>query len=360
MEIKKSSDDTAKLQPGKIKTAAEFIRGGGLVIFPTETVYGLGADAFNPDAVARIYSEKGRPGDNPLILHIANADDFFELAFESPDYSRALIKNFWPGPLTLVAKKNPALPAWVGGHPAGKTKTVGIRMSAHPIARALIAEAGVIAAPSANKAGKPSPTKLAHALEDFPHATPVLSEKKFSQNSPFSAFAEKILTLDGGSAIVGLESTVVDITGASPVILRPGAITEEQIRRVVCVSAGADFSDAPRSPGTKYKHYAPNAQMFVVSGEQKKFVSYVKNIREKNFCVLAKKNTAALLKNFDAEILVLGDDEISVAQNFFSRLRECDALGVEKIFVEAVEEKQIGVAIMDRMLKAAGGRVIYV
>ena len=201
---------------GGIGQASAIIREGGLVVFPTETVYCLGADAFNSDAVARIYSIKGRPGDNPLILHVAKAEDFKKIAHNPPEYVFALIDAFWPGPLALVVRKNADLPGWVGGHPSGKAETIGIRMPSHSLALALIEESGcVIAAPSANKAGRPSPTSLSHVAEDFPPAE------------------HDLFFLDGGNAEVGLESTVLDITGESPVILRPGAITEEQIHAVV-------------------------------------------------------------------------------------------------------------------------------
>jgi L-threonylcarbamoyladenylate synthase len=327
----------------KIETASSFLREGGLVVFPTETVYGLGADAFNANAVARIYSEKGRPGDNPLILHIASIEDFKRLAFNPPEYAFALIEAYWPGPLTLVARKNPDLPDWLGGHPTGKTETVGIRMPAHKIAQALIECTGIIAAPSANKAGRPSPTTLAHVLEDFP--------------------ANEIMTLDGGSSIVGLESTVVDITRENPVILRLGAITEEEIRKIVSVSKAADSANetAPRSPGMKYKHYAPRAEMIILHGERENIASYILNNHLKTG-VLVSRKTAVLLENSppNIKLLVLGDDEKTIAQNLFSCLRECDRLGVEIIFAEAVAEKGLGAAIMDRMCKAAEGRIINV
>lgn len=328
---------------GGVEEAAEFLRAGGLVVFPTETVYGLGADAFNADAVARVYSTKNRPVDNPLILHVADAAEFSRLAANPPEYAYALIKEFWPGPLTLVAKKNPSLPAWLGGHFSRTTETIGIRMPAHFTARELIEAAGcVIAAPSANIAGKPSPTTLAHVLEDFPDLA-------------------GILALDGGDSIVGLESTVVDITGEKPVILRPGAITSEEITGEAFKKIVA--AQVPRSPGMKYKHYAPRAEMTVLSGDAEKIAAYVKNFFHENpgrrVGVLAREKTLAFFEN-SQYILSMGEGEKKIAQKFFSRLREFDRLGVEIIFAEAVPETGLGAAIMDRMRKAAGGRVVKI
>ncbi|MCL2578070.1 MAG: L-threonylcarbamoyladenylate synthase [Defluviitaleaceae bacterium] len=331
----------------RIKQAGEYLRNGGLVVFPTETVYGLGADAFNADAVARIYSEKGRPGDNPLILHIANIESFRELALNPPEYAFALIEAFWPGPLTLVARKNPELPAWLGGHPGRVTETIGIRMPAHPIAQELIEESKcIIAAPSANKAGKPSPTTLAHVLEDFPQLH---------------------MALDGGSAKVGLESTVIDITGENPVILRPGAITKEDVFKIIkTLRTASQFSEdeKPRSPGMKYKHYAPRAAMTLVSGDSENVAAYIldEDKTGAKIGVLINKKTLKYFQNAPSnmEILLLGNDEKTIAQNLFSRLREFDRLNVDLIFAETTPENGLGVAIMDRMRKAAEGRIVYV
>ncbi|MCL2225335.1 MAG: L-threonylcarbamoyladenylate synthase [Defluviitaleaceae bacterium] len=348
-----------------IAKASEHLCKGGLVVFPTETVYGLGADAFNAEAVAQVYSEKGRPGDNPLILHIANMENFRELSHQPPQYAFALAEAFWPGPLTLVARKNPALPAWLGGHPSRTTETIGIRMPAHPIAQSLLEESKcIIAAPSANKAGKPSPTTLAHVMEDFPNSG--------------------IFPLDGGSATVGLESTVVDVTGDAPIILRPGFITEEQIFKTLGTpsptppqgisSLDPKFlqdeklceDERPRSPGMKYKHYAPRADMTLVNGDSERVAGYVLGAVNENpnakIGILIGKKTLRYLKNAppSAKILLLGDNEKDIAHNLFARLREFDKLDVDIIFAETTPENGLGVAIMDRMRKAAEGRVVYV
>ena len=335
--------------PSNVKKAADFIRNGGLVVFPTETVYGLGADAFHSEAVARVYSTKGRPGDNPLILHIADMQNFKYLAHEPPDYAFKFIEKYWPGPLTLVVKKNPSLPEWLGGQPKGKTETIGIRMPSHPVALALIKESGrIIAAPSANKAGKPSPTTLAHVFEDFPK----------EEN-------EDIFFLDGGNSIVGLESTVIDVTGEHPIILRPGAVIKENMQYL---QGSRSETTTPRSPGMKYKHYAPQAEMTILSGEHEKIATHINNLMQKAFSekikigILVHEHTLALLRNSydNVMILSLGGDEETIAQNLYSHLRKFDEMQVNKIYAEAIPESGLGVAIMDRMRKAAEGCMINV
>lgn len=318
------------------------------MVFPTETVYGLGADAFNPDAVSRVYSAKGRPGDNPLILHVDSAEKFPELALNPPEYAFALLEAFWPGPLSVVVKKKPSLPRWLGGHPSGATDTIGIRMPSHPTALAFIKEAGcVIAAPSANKAGKPSPTTLAHVLEDFAE--------------------HNIVSLDGGNAALGLESTVVDITGERPRILRPGFVTSEEIRAVTRLEPdGAENSpDTPRSPGMKYRHYAPQAKMTIISGSAKNVADYISRecsgAARHRIGVLVGAETRKLLRETEnMEILNSGENEKAIAANLFARLRYFDKLGVDLIFAEAVPDSGLGAAIMDRKIKAAEGVVIHV
>ena len=329
------------LKSDECKLAAEIIHSGGLVAFPTETVYGLGADAFNANAVARVYSEKGRPGDNPLILHIANAEDFNKLAHNPPKYASALIKAFWPGALTLVVQKSPDLPEWLGGHPMGKTATVGVRMCANPIANTFIKAAGIIAAPSANKAGRPSPTTLAHVIEDFGEA-------------------DGIAAIDGGSTAVGLESTVVDITGKEPVILRHGAVTQEALRELVSLEKYTEATDTPRSPGMKYRHYAPRAEMTILSGTPENIASYVQKYATSTTIALVNKTIAPFLDASAITTLILGDNKEAIARNLFSYLRECDRLGAQRIFAQAVDTEGLGAAIMDRMTKAAEGRIIYV
>ena len=339
-----------------------------MVVFPTETVYGLGADAFNAEAVARVYSEKGRPGDNPLILHIASMEDFAQLAHNPPPYAFAFIEAFWAGPLTLVARKNPTLSTWLGGHPYGTTETIGIRMPSHPVALALIKAAGcAIAAPSANKSGRPSSTTLLHVLDDFP-------ELHGGNN------CNGMVALDGGCSAVGLESTVVDITGDAPVILRPGAITVQDIGKALRTlplipHTGTHPLDSchlrdrviPRSPGMKYKHYAPYADMCLVSGVSERVAEFIlcecAKDESRRCGVLVSAETKRLLggdlpKNLVA--IEIGETQEIIAQELFALFRKLDGYNVNIIYAETVPESGLGVAIMDRMKKAAEGRVVYV
>ncbi|MCL2363914.1 MAG: L-threonylcarbamoyladenylate synthase [Defluviitaleaceae bacterium] len=357
--------------------AAEVIRSGGLVALPTETVYGLGADAFNAEAVAKIYATKGRPGDNPLILHIANAADTDKIAADMPDYARGWMTQFWPGPLTLVVRKKEGLPAWLGGHPDNAPDTVGIRVPAHPVMRAVIEAAGcVIAAPSANIAGKPSPTCAAHILTDYE-----------------SAALTPDLLLDGGAVDVGVESTVVDITGDTPVILRHGAVTAEMLgilnektqtanggQADALVNAPTDAAAVPRSPGMKYRHYAPNAPMTLLSGTPEAVASYittqiiseldayigvmvspqVKACMDKNWPMMAVQTDGSYVPLVSTILMGSSDAPHDTARDLFANLRKFDALGVDIILAEAVPAEGLGAAIIDRMTKAAEGRIIQV
>jgi len=356
--FKKSDDEESthkhhrskrKIPNHQIKKAATIIENGGLVAFPTETVYGLGADAFNIRAVERIYAAKGRPGDNPLILHVASREQFFELTEDVPPYVNGLIKEFWPGPLTLVAKKKQGIPAWVGGHPLNSTSTVGVRMPNHPVALALLHASGKpIAAPSANKSGRPSPTSAKHVKDDFSNS------------------GEVDMIIDGGEAPdVGIESTVVDVTGDVPVILRHGSITHAMIQNAAGRELGsAKTGDAPRSPGTKYRHYAPNAPMTILRGTPKNIAIYLSNesfeIDEKIGLLVSEATKKFLQKTRNVKIISLDGDMNLVAQKLFANLRQFDKLNVTKIYAEATQSVGIGIAIMDRMLKAAEGNVIDV
>jgi len=338
-----------------ISKAAEIIKNGGLVAFPTETVYGLGADAFNPQAVARVYLAKGRPGDNPLILHIATIEQFLELADSPPPYAMTLIKACWPGPLTLIIKKKPHLPAWVGGHPNKTTQTIGIRMPSHPVAKALLQASNCpIAAPSANKSGRPSPTTTSHVIDDF------------------AATGELDMILDGENSDIGIESTVVDMTGAYPVILRPGSITAETIWEVTGLKSGtstAADTSPPRSPGMKYRHYAPKAPMQILKGEPHNIAAYILKqctenpSKEHQVGVLVTDSVNNILSGKipqNVEMMILGNNNNDIAQNLFAHLRRFDKLNVKIIYTEAVLDTGIGIAIMDRMLKAAEGNVFEV
>jgi len=320
--------------------AAGLIRAGELVAFPTETVYGLGANALDENAVEKIFLAKGRPGDNPLIAHISGIDQISSLiSGEILPAARRMMDAFWPGPLTMVFPKAEKVPMRV----TAGLSTVAIRFPSHPVARRLIDQAGVpIAAPSANRSGRPSPTRAAHVLEDMNGKIPLI--------------------LDGGACEVGLESTVLDVTGEIPRILRPGGITRQQIAAV----AGAALVDPAvlnplkpgqqvRSPGMKYRHYAPKGNLTVLGG-----AGAVREILNRyDRAAAAGKNPLILALESDfssfgnRRVLSLGADARDMAERLFSALREADALGADPIFSEAVSKEGVGLAVMNRLLRAA-------
>jgi L-threonylcarbamoyladenylate synthase len=315
-----------------ILTAAEALRRGGLVAFPTETVYGLGADAFDTDAVKQIFVAKGRPLDNPIIIHIASVADLKALTSDVPEVAGRLVQRFWPGPLTLILRKSPDVPSDV----TGGLDTVAVRMPQNKIALALIKALGhPIAAPSANLSGRPSGTAAAHVLQDF---------------------AGKIdMILDGGPVAVGVESTVLDLSRRPPAILRPGAITQEDLEpflgRVV-MGRGAD--DKKRSPGTRYRHYSPRARVTLVEPGDETAIARLLDQHAK-----AKRKVAVVARHFTASgkarpvVRIMPQELDDYARQIFAVLRELDELAVDEIIVEKTEEEGIGVAIMDRLKRAA-------
>ncbi len=339
--------ECVQAESAAIARAAALLRAGEVVAFPTETVYGLGADATNPEAVRRIFAAKGRPSDNPLIVHVASVAQIAPLVTHMDDRARLLMRTFWPGPLTLVLPKSERVPMEVS---AG-LHTVGIRLPAHPVAQALIRAAGVpIAAPSANRSGKPSPTTAAHVLEDMDGRIPMV--------------------LDGGACDVGVESTVLDITGDVPVVLRPGGITPEMLRAVigdVCVDDSALKpldTDQPRSPGMKYKHYAPSARLMIVSGSVPACTARMRGIYDeaeqtgqRPVLLAARQRQAAFgARAFYACGNV--DDPAAAAAELFAALRALDAEPYGLIIAEAVDAKGIGLAVMNRLGRAAGFDII--
>ncbi|MCX8197003.1 MAG: L-threonylcarbamoyladenylate synthase [Candidatus Micrarchaeota archaeon] len=326
----------------KLKKAAVILRKGGTVAFPTETVYGLGADAFNPDAVKKIFKAKNRPFDDPLIVHIADLKDLNLLTPRIPRKAKLIIDNFWPGPITLVLKKRKSLPdITTGGLP-----TVAVRMPAHKIALELIKLSQTpIAAPSANLFGKPSPTSAKHVIEDL--------------------YGKIDAIIDAGDTKIGVESTVVDLTVDPPAILRPGGITREQLEKVVgkVKVLGKDKLSkdlAKKSPGTKYRHYAPKAKLILVVGEKKKVRQKIKQL-----LLLHKRKKIGILptsRDFDYQIGLVkfaGQSQKAVARRLFAIFREFDKEGVDLILAEGVEEKGLGLAILNRMKKAAH-KIIHV
>ena len=333
-----------------IEEAAELIRQGEAVAFPTETVYGLGGNGLREDAAKKIYQAKGRPSDNPLILHISRMDMLKDLVCEVPQGARKAMEYFWPGPLTVILRKSEQVPDCI----TGGLDTVAIRMPADEIARELIERAQVpIAAPSANTSGRPSPTKAEHVMDDLNGKIPLI--------------------LDGGAVKVGVESTIVDFTGDPPVILRPGRITQEEMERVIgektVMNTSLKESDGgvPRAPGMKYKHYAPKAQMTIILGEEKEAV--VAKINEltqqeqsygKKVGILATDETVG---DYQAdEVLSVGRraDMETVMANLYDVLREFDDKAVDVIYSEGFEGEPLGEAVMNRLVKAAGHTMIRI
>ena len=334
--------------PESIAEAGEIIRAGGLVGFPTETVYGLGANALNGDAVRMIFEAKGRPGDNPLITHVATEAEIPPLIRgHIPAAARALMDAYWPGPMTLIFPKSDLIPPEVS---AG-LDTVGIRMPSHPAARALIQAAGVpIAAPSANRSGRPSPTTAKHVMDDMDGRIPLI--------------------LDGGPCDVGVESTVIDVTGDVPRVLRPGGVTPEMIAKA-CGAVEVDGAvmrplregEKPRSPGMKYRHYAPTGDLTIFEGEAEAVASAIRARYDEapdNAAILALPGHEALYG--DRRVIPLGqaDSASSVAAALFAVLRRLDDEGAEHIFSEAVDAEGVGLAVMNRLGRAAAFHIVTV
>ncbi len=321
--------DPLKIDIDLLSEAAEVIKRGGLVAFPTETVYGLGADSFNGEAVKNIFKAKGRPSDNPLISHIADADDLSLFVREIPENAKKLASVFWGGPLTIILKKKEGIPDSV----TAGLDTVAVRMPSHSIANALIRLSGTpIAAPSANLSGSPSPTTAKHCIDDL--------------------FGRVDMIIDGGSSMIGIESTVLDLSGEVPTILRPGEITPDDLKEVIGdVFYGGEAVGAPKCPGMKYKHYSPKAEVYIV----KDIKNSQKHIEE-GTCVIAKNVGALTLKN--CKIFDAGVSDHDFAARLFYLLRTADEIGARKVLVEMPEEKGIGIALLNRLLKSAAGRVI--
>ena len=327
----------------KIRIGARFIKEGKLVAFPTETVYGLGADALNESAVKRIFEAKGRPPDNPLIVHIADFSQVYELAREVPEKAKMLAEKFWPGPLTIVLPKEDKVPyATTGG-----LDTVAIRMPAHEIALALIEESKrPIAAPSANISGKPSPTLAEHVADDF--------------------YGKIECIIDGGETKIGVESTVIDLTTEPPVLLRPGGLPLEEIEKVIGkIKIHPAVKGKPvklaKAPGMKYRHYAPEAQVVVIEGERKKVKEKIKELIKEYKAQGMKVGVMATGDFYEANAYFnIGESEEEIAKNLFKALRELDKSGVDIILAEGVEERGLGLAVMNRLKKAAGYKVVKV
>ena len=333
----------------QMQEAGQIIKDGGLVAFPTETVYGLGADALNAEASKKIYAAKGRPSDNPLIVHISKFQSLEEIAKDVPKEARLLAEKFWPGPLTMIVNKNEKIPY----ETTGGMDTVAIRMPSDPIALALIeASTGFVAAPSANTSGRPSPTLASHVADDL---------------------AGKIeMILDGGPVGIGLESTIIDLTEKEPMILRPGYITQEMLSEVIGAVGmdpgliASDSAKKPKAPGMKYKHYAPKADLKLVEGEPQKVIERINQLTQEAEQKGAKVGIIATEETKDqyprGTVICIGarSDEDSIARHLYQTLREFDNLEVDFIYSESFATKRMGPAIMNRLLKAAGHQVLEV
>ena len=345
----------------RIQRAAAILKEGGLVAFPTETVYGLGAVALQPEAAKRIYAAKGRPSDNPLIVHIADFDAVYRIAREIPPQAEALADAFWPGPLTMIFQKTEAVPY----ETTGGLDTVAVRMPSHPAVLALIRESGgYIAAPSANTSGRPSPTLAKHVWEDLSGRIPLI--------------------LDGGEVGIGIESTIVDLSGIEkdedgkwisdgiPMILRPGYITGEMIADVIGAvreDPGLLAEDAqvrPKAPGMKYRHYAPRAELVIVSGAPQKVAERINALTEENrrrgekTGVLCASESCGQYQADIVKCIGSREDEDSIAQGLYAALREMDERGADRIYAESFSDLRIGSAVMNRLQKAAGQHIMEV
>ena len=326
----------------QVVDAADFLRKNEVVSLPTETVYGLGGNAESDAAVAKIFAAKGRPVDNPLIIHIAERKQLTRFVAEVPVVAETLMDAFWPGPLTIIFKKKDGV---LSEKATAGLATVAVRMPDHPVALALLKTCGLpIAAPSANSSGKPSPTTAAHVLDDL--------------NGKIAG------VLDGGATGVGVESTVVDCTAAIPVILRPGGVTKEQLEAVVGEvhedAALADETARPKAPGMKYRHYAPNAPLFMVAGSVEFLQGLIEEKRAEGFRV-GVLTTEENESRYDADLVVACGRRAeleTVAAALYDTLRRFNQENVDVIFSEMFPTTGVGSAIMNRLQKAAGNKLI--
>lgn len=336
------------LDMDSLRQGGEILRKGGLVAFPTETVYGLGGNALDPEASMKIYAAKGRPSDNPLIVHIADMKDLAPIVTVIPMKAKILAEKFWPGPLTMIFPKSDKVPP----ETTGGLNSVAVRFPSDRIAQELIrAAGGYVAAPSANTSGRPSPTTAEHVIEDLNGVIDMI--------------------IDGGQVGIGLESTIVDFTEEPPVILRPGYISQEMLQETlgeVRMDKGiitADSEVRPKAPGMKYRHYAPKADLFIVEGEETAVVDTISRLAldaqkaGTTAGIIATDETkekypAGIVKSIGSR-----NEEETIAHHLYEVLREFDQCEVRAIYSEAFYTPRMGQAIMNRLLKAAGHKVIH-
>ncbi len=331
-----------------LEKAARILADGNLVAFPTETVYGLGANAFDESAAKKIYEAKGRPSDNPLIVHIASLKMLDEVALEVNNSAKQIMDAFWPGPVTLIFKKTDKIPYSV----TGGLDTVAVRFPQNEIATMLIKKCKFpLAAPSANLSGRPSPTKASHVAFDLSGKIPLI--------------------LDGGTCRLGLESTIVDTTHKMPVILRPGTVTKEAIEEVLEQTVIDGYEEqievsTPKAPGTKYRHYSPKAKITIIKGSEEEVVSKINHLLIKDSVlgiksgVLATDETIDLYNTNLAISVGRRKDPEEIAKNLFKTLRKFDRLGAEVVYSECFEQMGLGAAIMNRLTKAADYRIVQI
>ncbi len=342
--------DKEQLKDEELLEAARILREGGLVAFPTETVYGLGGNALDEHASEKIYAAKGRPSDNPLIAHISCMEELPALVREVPEAGRRLAEAYWPGPLTMIFRKKDEVPY----ETTGGLETVAVRMPSDPVASRLIRLAGVpVAAPSANTSGRPSPTRAEHVIEDL--------------NGKID------MIIDGGQVGIGVESTIVDVSGETPVLLRPGAVTMEMLEAVLgrvdidpAITGPVSADIKPKAPGMKYRHYAPKAEMVLVEGEMEQVVRYINQETKKaqkegkTVGIICTEESRNLYPEGILEVIGSREHEETVAHNLFAVLREFDNRKVDCIFSESFSRDQLGQAIMNRLCKAAGYHIVKV
>ncbi len=337
------NDKMKNLIEGAVNKAGTVLRDGGLVAFPTETVYGLGADALNEQAAQKTYLAKGRPSDNPLIIHISDLESLPLIAKYISPKAEKVARRFWPGPLTIVFEKTELVPYGT----TGGLETVAVRMPDHELARAIItAGGGFISAPSANVSGRPSPTKAEHVVEDL--------DGKIE------------MVVDGGDVQIGVESTIVDMTSDPPMILRPGAITQEMLSEVIGevimdqALLTVDTEVAPKAPGMKYRHYAPKAKLVVIDGEIRDCIKSIRVLLEEakesgiNIGVIGTEESIGQYTSGIVKCIGSRENKETIAQNLYTILREFDQENVDIIYSEPFFVDNLGDAIMNRLMKAAG------
>ncbi len=329
----------------ELERAAEIIRGGGLVAFPTETVYGLGGNALDKTAAEKIYRAKGRPSDNPLIAHVARVEDFEKYCeIENREAFDAISSHFIPGPITVIQKKKSFIPTTV----TAGLDTLAVRFPVHTVARALIEASGVpIAAPSANTSGRPSPTRVEHVIEDLDSKVDMI--------------------IDGGECSVGVESTIIHIAGKCPRLLRPGAVTLEMLRGVLgevvvdkAVTEKLSQGEVPLAPGMKYRHYAPTAPVIALKGSERAVVDYMRAVAADEKCALLLFDEDLEFIQKNERTLTLGkrEDREEHARRLFDLLRTFDKMNIDKIYTRVPDDDDIGLAVVNRLLKACGYTVV--